>query len=141
LIGLVAGLTTPVLISSLERIQNQAEVRKVASALRYARIQAITEKTPFVFHADIDNNKFWIESPATQYASRPIALSRGLKLVGFSDGAATAVRGEFLIVFNPQGNSSGGSVALESGFNANRIKYSVTLDRVTGKAVVDEQRE
>ena len=47
--ALIAGLSIPYIGSSLDRIQLQAEAREIRSALGYARSQAVTLKTLFIF--------------------------------------------------------------------------------------------
>ena len=59
-IALIAGLTTPFVMSTLDRMQLQTSARKVASTLRYARSEAIAVKKPVIFAGNLTQNKFWV---------------------------------------------------------------------------------
>lgn len=143
LIGLIAGLTTPFLGSTLDRAKGQSEVRKIASALRYARSQAISQKTPFAFKANMDNKQYWlVEAKTNELAGRAVALGKEISITQFTGQNETRIEGEFDIVFYPQGNSSGGSINLETTVSGKPgPRYSITLDPVTGKPYVDEETQ
>lgn len=137
---MIAGLATPFLISTLERAKSQSDVRKIASALRYARGQAISQKIPVVFGANIDNKQYWIADTNANKTSRAVALGQETRFTQFSDQEETIIHGEFAIVFYPQGNSSGGSIRLETTISGKAAAlYSITLDPVTGKPALDER--
>ncbi len=140
LIGLIAGLVTPFLISTLDRTKSQSEVRKIASTLRYARNQAISQKIPFAFAANIDDNRYWITPLNSNETSRFFSLGPKIRIAQFVFQEETIVHGSFSIVFYPQGSSSGGSIGLETaGAGKASVLYSITLDPVTGKPLVEEQ--
>lgn len=140
LIGLIAGLVTPFLISTLERTKSQSEVRKIASTLRYARNQAISQKTPFAFAANIDDKRYWITPLYSNETLRVFSLAPEIRFSQFVFQEETIVHGSFSIVFYPQGSSSGGSIDLEttSAGKAPTL-YSIALDPVTGKPLIEER--
>jgi len=59
-IAIIAGLSTPFVMSTLDRMELQTSARKVASALRYARSEAITSKKPVVFSGNLNINHFFL---------------------------------------------------------------------------------
>ena len=141
MIGLVAGLTTPFLASTLERTKGQSEARKIASTLRYARSQAISQKTPFIFKANISEKKYWlVEAKINEVIGKVVALGQGISITQFRNQDETLLNGEFDIVFYPQGNSSGGAIDLQISVSGRAgPRYSITVDLVTGKPHVEEQ--
>lgn len=138
LIGLMAGLTTPYLLSTLERIKSQASIRELATSLRYTRSLAITRKIPFAFNVNMDNNQYWLTDLETEEPRIIRKLDQGIKVTRFSDKEETIIGGTFFIVFYPQGNASGGTISLES--KSDTVKqYFITLDTVTGKPHVEQE--
>jgi len=138
LVGLMAGLTTPFLLSTLERIKSQSSVRELATSLRYARSLAITQKTPFAFNVNMDNNRYWLTDLETEEPRIVKELDPGIKVTRFSDKEETIIGGTFFIIFYPQGNSSGGSISIESK-NPPGKSFFITLDSITGKPHVDQE--
>jgi len=138
LVGLMAGLTTPYLLSTLDRIKSQSSVRELATSLRYARSLAITRKTPFAFNVNMDNNQYWLTDLETEEPRIIRELDKGIKVTRFSDKEETIIGGAFFIIFYPQGNSSGGSISLESKSEPGKL-FSITLDTITGKPHVEQE--
>jgi type II secretion system protein H len=63
LMGLMAGIVLPFVVSTLDRVKLQSEARQISSALQFARSEAITKKTLFTFNANIDKNQYWLAIP------------------------------------------------------------------------------
>jgi Tfp pilus assembly protein FimT len=84
--ALIAGLTTPFIMSTLDRMEMQSAARKVASALRFARSEAITIKKPVVFSGNITQNHYWvsdikkIKTPRIRSLKNPIRLAQFLSI-------------------------------------------------------------
>lgn len=142
LIALIVGLTTPFLMSTLDRIRSQSSVKEITSIFRYARSKAITEKIPYIFNANIDNNQYWLTNAETEAFYEIRKLDSTLKISEFSDAEETVTAGIFQIFFYPQGNTSGGriQVASQNGRNFSLL-FNVTLDPITGKPEVQENDE
>ena len=132
------GLTTPYLLSTLERIKSQSSVRELVTALRYARSLAITQKTPFAFNINMDNNQYWLTNLETEKSRIVRELDPGVKVARFSDEEETIVGGTFFIIFYPQGNTSGGIILMKSKGRSIR-SFFITLDTVTGKTYVEQE--
>lgn len=142
LIGLIATLTTPFLFSTLDRTKNQTSIREITSTLRYARSQAIAQKVAFAFNVDIDNNQYWLRNLETDETTRSITINPKIRIAEFSDEEENVTEGLFLIVFYPQGNSSGGTMRLEpTGRDPDAKIHYISLDRITGKPNVEQQSQ
>ncbi len=152
LVGFMAGMVTPFVMSTLHRNQIHSEVRKIASSLRLARSQAIAQKVPFRFTANIDDNRYWLSGPSgeedggeigTESDAKPQKLydvGNNIRIKEFSDDEETVHDGEFFIVFYPQGNTSGGLINLVSKHSEDdETHYVIELDQVTGKAEISEE--
>ncbi len=137
LITVIAGLTTPFLFKTLDRIKSQTSARSIATVLRYARSKSISEKTPYTFNANIDTNQYWINNIETEKSSEIKQLDSRLNIIRFIDSDEEVNTGPFYMVFYPQGNSSGGEILIETNHKNEKTRYTITLDPVTGKPDVD----
>ena len=126
------------LSSTLERIKSQSSVTELATSLRYTRSLAITQKTPYAFTVNMDKNQYWLTDLESKEPRIVKKLDPGIKVVRFSDKEETIVGGTFFIIFYPQGNTSGGTISLETKSNTAR-NYFITLDLVTGKPHVEQE--
>ena len=139
LIGMIAGLTTPFVMTTLERIDRQSAVRKLVTTLRFTRSQAITTKLRFAFVADIDGNQYWVSNLKTREKSKFRKLEQEIKISEFSDNKNVINKGTFYIVFYPQGNSSGGSILMDANDPGDsREWFQISVDPVTGKPSVSK---
>jgi prepilin-type N-terminal cleavage/methylation domain-containing protein len=137
LIALMAGLTTPILFKTLDRITSQTSARSIATVLRYARSKSISEKISYTFNANIDTNQYWINNVETEKSSEVKQLDSRLRIIQFFDSDEEVNTGPFYIVFYPQGNSSGGEILIETTKDKEKIRFTITLDPVTGKPNVE----
>ena len=141
--AIIAGLSTPFVMSTLDRMELQTSARKVASALRYARSKAIASKKPVIFSGNLDRNQFWViqghgnETPKITSLTDPIRLDHFI-----NEGEDTFFRDDkFTVTFFPQGNSSGGSIGIninESGSSENY--YAISIDPITGKTKIKQTK-
>ena len=143
-IALIAGLATPFVMSTLDRMELQTSVRQVTSALRYARSEAITIKQPVVFNGDLTHNRFWVIPAHENATPRIVSLNDPVRLDHFlNEGEKETFRdGEFTITFFPQGNSSGGLIGMgigKSGESENH--YVINIDPITGKTKFEKENE
>jgi Tfp pilus assembly protein FimT len=137
LVVLIMGLTSPFLFKTLDRIKSQTSARSIATVLRYARSKSISEKIPYTFNANIDTNQYWINNVETEKSSEVKLLDSRLRIIQFVDSDEEVNTGPFYIVFYPQGNSSGGEILIETAKEEEKIRYTITLDPVTGKPDVE----
>ena len=82
--ALIAGLSIPYIGSSLDRIQLQAEAREIRSALGYARSQAVTLKTLFIFNGDLVSNQYWLSIPRDDKTTSIKTIEESVKFKSFT---------------------------------------------------------
>ncbi len=134
LVALLMGLVTPFVMTTLDRIQGDSSVRKLASMLASARSQAVAAKTSLVFQGDLDQNQYWVTNPKTEESTEVMELDRVIQFREFNDGEESLRDGIFSVTFYPLGNTSGGTILLEpSNADADAPSFSLTVDLVTGK--------
>ena len=134
MIGLLMALVTPLLMTTLDRIQSDSSARKVMSMLASARSQAVATKTSLVFQGNLDQNQYWVIDPKTEKTSEVMELDRMIQFRGFDDGEESWRGGIFSVTFYPLGNTSGGTILLEpSDADSDAPSFALTIDPVTGK--------
>jgi prepilin-type N-terminal cleavage/methylation domain-containing protein len=137
LIGLFMALAAPFVMTTLDRIQGDSSVRKLASMLTSTRSQAVATKTSFIFQGNLDQNQYWVIDPKTEESSEVMELDRTIQFREFSDGEDSWQEGTFSVTFYPLGNTSGGTILLEpSDSDADAPSFELTIDPVTGKPYI-----
>ncbi len=101
LMSLIAGLTLPFVVSTLDRIKLQSEVRQIASALHFARSEAISKKTLFTFNIDIDKNQYWLAIPKQEEVTQSKPVDETVRILDYQKGDETLTEGAFMILFYP----------------------------------------
>ena len=141
--AIIAGLSTPFVVSTLERMELQASARKVASTLRYARSEAIASKKPVVFSGNLDRNQFWVTQGHNNETPKITSLTDPIRLGHFiTEGEDSFFKDNvFTVTFFPQGNSSGGLI----GMNINESRssenyYAISIDPITGKTKIKQTK-
>jgi general secretion pathway protein H len=142
LMGLIAGLTLPFVVSTLDRIKLQSEVRQIASAIQFTRSEAISRKTLFTFNVDIDNNKYWLAIPKQEEVTQSKPIDETVQIMDYQRADETLTEGAFEILFYPRGNSSGGAIRFKSIDDKDEENvYVVTIDPITGKPKIKSLEE
>jgi len=139
-IGLIAGLTTPFLMSTLDRIKHQSETRKIKSALRFARSEAIARKVVFTFNGDMDNRQYWIAAKEKNRATTVRTLAPGYAMTHVTGDDETRDQGNFAIKFFPRGNSNGGAIRVtKQPADKTDTAYEITIDAITGNSRINQK--
>ena len=134
LIGLIAGLVLPFIVSTLDRVKLQSEARQIASALQFARSEAITRKTLLTFNANIDENEYWLAIPKDNEVTQSKFLDEPAQIKEYQGTEENISDGTFIINFYPRGNSSAGTIHLQSSINKSEAPiYAIIIDPITGK--------
>ncbi|MBT5471638.1 MAG: prepilin-type N-terminal cleavage/methylation domain-containing protein [Nitrospina sp.] len=137
LMGLIAGLVLPFVVSTLDRVKLQSEARQIASALQFARSEAITKKTLFTFNANIDQNHYWLAIPKEKEVTQTKILDETVRIRGYEGAEETLSDGTFIINFYPRGNSSAGTIHLQSSIDGKDAPaYAIIIDPITGKPTI-----
>ncbi|MBL7020510.1 MAG: GspH/FimT family pseudopilin [Nitrospinaceae bacterium] len=142
LMGLIAGLTLPFVASTLDRLKLQSEVRQIASALQFARSEAISKKTLFTFNIDIDKNQYWLAMPRQDEVTQSKPIDETVRILDYQRVDETLTEGVFMILFYPRGNSSGGTLRFKSINDKDEENiYAVIIDPITGKPKIEQLEE
>ncbi len=115
ILALAMGVVVPAVGRSVEGIRLRAEVAGVASFLRSAREQAITQRKPYAVRVDPQTGLLVLTT-----GTDAVKASRSLR-------AAVRLEGTQAISFLPQGLSSGGRLRVGSP------GYLITVDPLTGR--------
>ena len=142
LMSLIAGLTLPFVASTLDRITLQSEVRQIASALQFARSEAISKKTLYTFNIDIDKSQYWLGMPKQEEITQPKPIDETVQILDYQRTDETLTEGAFMILFYPRGNSSGGTLRFISINDKDEENiYAVNINPITGKPKIDKLEE
>ncbi|MBN1832527.1 MAG: prepilin-type N-terminal cleavage/methylation domain-containing protein [Deltaproteobacteria bacterium] len=157
LLSVATALVVPRLAGSLDRMNAESTARRIASALRFARSRAVTEKIPYLAVFDMDTNMLSVmaypapdetdpneadpdnaeiggpQEPRVYIFPDGIRLREGVPLDG-----ETVTAGAFVMGFFPGGGTTGGKVILRD--DKDRV-FSVDLDRITGSVKIHEESE
>ena len=142
LMGLIAGLTLPFVVSTLDRIKLQSEVRQIASAIQFTRSEAISRKTLFTFNVDINKSQYWLAIPKQEEVTQSKPIDETVQIMDYQRADETLTKGTFKILFYPRGNSSGGTIRFKSIDDKDEENiYAVTIDPITGKPKIRHLEE
>ena len=142
LMGLIAGLTLPFVVSTLDRIKLQSEVRQIASAIQFTRSEAISRKTLFTFNVDINKSQYWLAIPKQKEVTQSKPIDETVQIMDYQRADETLTEGTFMILFYPRGNSSGGTIRFKSIDDKDEENiYAVTIDPITGKPKIRHLEE
>ena len=138
--ALIAGLSIPFVGSTLDRIQLQAEAREIRSALGYARSQAVTLKTAFIFNGDLINNQYWLSIPRDDKTTRIKSIEESVKFKSFTAKKNRIEDNIFHIHFYPRGNSTGGTIELElAKADKEDAYYEIIIDPIIGNTKIHKK--
>ena len=142
LMGLFAGLTLPFVVSTLDRIKLQSEVRQISSAIQFTRSEAISRKTLFTFNVDIEKNQYWLAIPKQEEVTQSKPIDETVQVIDYQRADETLTEGTFEILFYPRGNSSGGTLRFISINDKDEGNiYAVKIDPITGKPKIEKLEE
>lgn len=138
--GLVAGLATPFVMSTVERIQLNTATRKMAAALRYARNEAVTHKKRYLFSVDIDANRYSLSRGDDEEQTLERTVEGDARVAAYENESEPVSSGVFSIQFFPQGSASGGKIRIEPVEREESDSYYViTIDPVTGASRIEQK--
>lgn len=121
--GVALSIVSVYFSRAYEKTVFREEIKRVHNMLRQARNAALLERGVITFNIAGDGTSVWLEKNGSQFGDRRM-LSAGTK-----------VKGE-TIAFFPKGDSSGGSVIIETDGR----EYEIEVDPVTGSAKVKRSR-
>lgn len=138
IIGLMSVLVVPVIGGSLSNMKLKTAAKKTASALRYCRNKAATQKTTYIAGIDfavniisVENKKKASEKPeeTDEPDLKTYKLPEGVHMEKIVSGDQEIDSGRFKITFFPNGSCSGGLITLAG---TREKQYNINLDPITG---------
>ncbi|MCD6273599.1 MAG: prepilin-type N-terminal cleavage/methylation domain-containing protein [Deltaproteobacteria bacterium] len=138
IIGLMSVLVVPVIGGSLSNMELKTAAKKTASALRYCRNKAATQKTTYIAGIDfatniisVENKKKASEKPGEtdEPDLKTYKLPDGVHMEKIVSGDQEIDSGRFKITFFPNGSCSGGLITLAG---TREKQYNINLDSITG---------
>jgi general secretion pathway protein H len=126
----VAAVAVPNLQPALANMQLRAATRDIASALRYARGQALSRGREAVFSLDVERHVYQVSGRRKDY-SLPASVQFGL----FTAETELSGEGQGSIRFYPDGSSTGGRVSLDAAGK----RRLVDVNWLTGAVVIREE--
>ncbi|TMH25519.1 MAG: type II secretion system protein GspH [Betaproteobacteria bacterium] len=127
LMGIIVAIVLPTFGGGVSTTALKSAAREVAAGLRYARGQAIAQRTEALLVLDVDARTFTLP-PDTQLHRLPERLE--LKLYTAQRDLVSDKVGA--IRFFPDGGSTGGRITLAAG----ERKYDVDVDWLTGRVTI-----
>ena len=127
LVGMLYGLSMPMLGAGSTGVDIKAASRQLAAGLRKARAVAVTERREAVLTLDVDGRTFSLTGDPKTY-SLPKQLDLSL-FTAQSELVREKIGG---IRFFPDGTSTGGRVTVSAG----ESKQWVDVDWVTGRVTI-----
>jgi Tfp pilus assembly protein FimT len=123
----VAGIT---LYGSMGNLRLKSSVKEVASALRYARSLAVSEKNTYTFSLDPENRLYYVSARLSPDSASPQSphLSKSLP-----EGIFTVSKDRVEVFFYPLGSSPGGEFSL---MNEKGTKWTIYIEPATGRVSI-----
>jgi hypothetical protein len=128
LLALLMGLVMPSLMRSSERASHRANLRKLASALRAARSEAVTRGVRVRLFLDLKTGHYQLEGSGRQ------GDLTGMRLVDSRLVWEDQERGRGYVAFYGDGSSSGAELVLEE---PNGQRHLIAVKPITGKVGLD----
>lgn len=124
---LALALIVPNFGGVISSVQLKGAARDLASGLRYARGQALANKTETAFTLDVEQRRYRIGDHKREYS-----LPSELDLTLFTARSELKGEGVGAITFFPDGTSTGGRITLVSGDR----QYIVDVNWLTGRVAI-----
>jgi general secretion pathway protein H len=127
IIAIVTAVVIPRLGSGVSNIELRGAARSLASGLRLARSEAVSQRRETFLVLDVAGRRFKVDRDPQEHA-----LPRGVELKLFTAQKDLVDDKVGSIRFYPDGGSNGGRITLGSG----ERKYEVDVDWLTGRVAI-----
>jgi general secretion pathway protein H len=127
IIGFVSAIVVPVLTGGTSNAELKSAARQLASGLRLARSEAVSQRRETFLVLDLAGRRFKVDRDAKEHA-----LPRDVELKLFTAQKDLVDKDVGSIRFYPDGGSNGGRITLGSG----ERKYEVDVDWLTGRVAI-----
>ncbi len=150
IISLVSAFVAPRVTAPLGGLNLKTASKKIVSALRYARSQAVSENAGRVAIFDFEKHRLLVFKGASlprEYRADELPLKKAEMVYALPDrvrferaatGEERTTQGLFQLAFFPNGSSNGGELVLhgESG-----RRYGIRVDFITGMVRLSDMDE
>ena len=127
IMAIVAALVVPMLAGGVSNTELRSAARQLASGLRLARSEAVTQRRETFLVIDVAGRRFKVDrDPQEHMLPRDIELKLYTAQKDLVDDKVGSIR------FYPDGGSNGGRITVGS---ADR-KYEVDVDWLTGRVAI-----
>ncbi len=124
-----AALILPNLGGGMAALEIRGAARELASALRFARGQAIAERGPAALTLDVEAKRYRLSGRERDYE-----LPSGIDLKLLTGRSELLDENAGRITFFPDGSATGGRITLSAG----RQRYVVDVNWLTGRVSIFE---
>lgn len=127
IMGFAAALVIPTLGSGVSNIELRGAARSLASGLRLARSEAVSQRRETFLVLDVAGRRFKVDRDPKEHAlPRDVEVKLFTAQMDLVDDKVGSIR------FYPDGGSNGGRITLGSGDR----KYEVDVDWLTGRVAI-----
>lgn len=145
IMSLSVALVVPRLAGSLTKMNARTAAGKIAGSLRYARSQAVAERTPYLSEFDLRENRLEVRPADSETEGKNAPATAAPKRYHLPDGVRLELEGDdsrgiekdskYVIVFFPTGGSSGGEILIR---DEEKRDFTVRVDFITGSVQLTE---
>jgi general secretion pathway protein H len=127
IMAIVAALVVPMLGGGVSNTQLRSAARQLASGLRLARSEAVSQRRETFLVLDVAGRRFKVDRDPQEHALPPdVELKLFTAQKDLVDEKIGSIR------FYPDGGSNGGRITVGSG----ERKYEVDVDWLTGRVAI-----
>ena len=127
IMAIVAALVVPMLGGGVSNTELRSAARQLASGLRLARSEAVSQRRETFLVLDVAGRRFKVDRDPQEHA-----LPRDVELKLFTAQKDLVDEKTGSIRFYPDGGSNGGRITVGSG----ERKYEVDVDWLTGRVAI-----
>jgi general secretion pathway protein H len=127
IMAIVAALVVPMLGGGVSNTELRSAARQLASGLRLARSEAVSQRRETFLLLDVAGRRFKVDRDPQEHA-----LPRDVELKLFTAQKDLVDEKTGSIRFYPDGGSNGGRITVGSG----ERKYEVDVDWLTGRVAI-----
>jgi general secretion pathway protein H len=127
IIGVVSAVVIPMLSGGASNVEMKSAARQLASGLRLARSEALSQRRETFLVLDLAGRRFKVDRDPQEYA-----LPKNVELKLFTAQKDLVDDKVGSIRFYPDGGSNGGRITLGAG----ERKYEVDVDWLTGRVAI-----
>jgi type II secretion system protein H len=134
LISILSALVYPSFGNALSNLRLRGEARRLVSACRLAKWEAIAKRRPYRVVADLQKNQFMV-ADASEQVTKELDLSPGIRIFQAQKISENGPADANEFYFFPNGTAETGSITLRDDRGRN---VRIAIDFLTGDAKIVE---